>query len=78
MVYSARVVGASCNCLMGNTTLKCVNYTTAADSTQTAQVMTMGECELAYFTTPPNVCANLSSALSVSTGKPTLLFARNA
>ena len=56
------------------TTLKCVNYTTQsfADTTRTltAQVMTMGTCEGASFSNmyTLDMCANLSSALSVNTG----------
>ena len=69
MVYSARVVGAVCNCVMGTTNLKCVNYTTQADSTLTAEVMTMGTCEGASFGFDSfDMCADLSSALSVNTG----------
>ncbi len=78
MVYSARVVGANCNCLMGNTTLKCVNYTTGEDSTQTVQVMTMGECGTTSFDTYElTMCASLSSALGVSSvGKCNNIYVR--
>ncbi len=64
MVYSARVVGAVCNCVMGFTNL-CVNYTTRADSTLTADVITM--CEGASFSNC-DMCADLSSALAINTG----------
>ncbi|XP_064401754.1 uncharacterized protein LOC135347645 [Halichondria panicea] len=65
---------------MGTTNLRCVNYTTQADSTLTAEVMTMGACEGATFKNmyTLGMCANLSSALSVNTaitdtsGLPTL------
>ena len=75
-VYSARVVGAVCNCVMGTTNLRCVNYTTQADSTLTAEVMTMGTCEGATFKNmyTLGMCANLSSALSVNTGRFNSLF----
>ena len=67
MVYTARVVGASCNCANG-TILSCVRYTQSTGLS--AEVVAMGECDGANFMGFGSVgtCANLNGALSVSTG----------
>ena len=69
MVYIGRVVGAACSCYT-NTTLSCVNYgyTNAQEMTGlTANVVAMGECQLRSYS--PDMCANLSKALSVDVGQ---------
>ena len=77
MVYTARVVGARCNCANG-TTLSCVRYTQLTELS--AEVVAMGECDGASFVGFDSIgtCASLNRALSGSTGllNNTCVFAR--
>ena len=67
MVYAARVIGATCNCVT-DTTLSCVNYTQELTGLS-AEVVAMGECDGGRFRTYSiDMCDNLSEALSVNTG----------
>ena len=72
MVYTARVVGATCNCYT-NTTLSCVNYgyTNVQESTGLrAELVAFGECEGGRFGgSDLDMCATLNRALSVNIGQ---------